>query len=362
MRHRPRFRLPYIAPFDDDVQHTLATMPLMTTLLRVMPVTDMLVTTVQTMVVMIVPMMEMGAGCHAIRLGDPLRGRAFRSNLRFAPISTAIPVASARKLAARSACRRADTPCRSPGHGARQPPRPARADAARRARRGLRLARPGRLRRAPGCAPRPALVPAQVRTLVRTLPSSPSAACFARLPAAPSAPTATHSPWRLPSAGFPGADFPIAHTAGSAVLTARGGLGFHTRRIPDAHRAMAGHVCDRLANPLIYGGKERPGVPEKVATDRCSLAPPVCAPLAALWRPCRIEHLSGHPRTMAQSMRYPAEHLSVLACAAPYDDNARPERPGPGERLRLTGPRSRRSCRPNGPRPTKKTGATSSRS
>ena len=178
MRHRPRFRLPYITPFDDDVQHTLATMPLMTTLLRVMPVTDMLVTTVQTMVVMIVPMMETGAGCHAIRLGDPLRGRAFRCNLRFAPISTAIPVASARKLAARSACRRADTPCRSPGHGARQPPRPARADAARRARRGLRLARPGRLRRLrasprlSAAALRASPVPASPRTGLRTAPGT----------------------------------------------------------------------------------------------------------------------------------------------------------------------------------------------
>ena len=38
------------------------------------------------------------------RLGASLRDRAFRCNLRCAPISAAIPRASARKLAARSAC------------------------------------------------------------------------------------------------------------------------------------------------------------------------------------------------------------------------------------------------------------------
>ena len=63
-----------------------------------------------------------------------------------------------------------------------------------------------RLRRAPGSAPRPALVSARVRTL----PPPPSAACCARLPAAPPATPATHSPWRLHSAGFAGVDSPFA--------------------------------------------------------------------------------------------------------------------------------------------------------
>ena len=62
------------------------------------------------------------------------------------------------------------------------------------------------LRRAPAFAPRRALVPAQVRTL----PPAPSAACFARLPAARSASSATQSPPRLPSAGFSGVDSPFA--------------------------------------------------------------------------------------------------------------------------------------------------------
>ena len=56
----------------------------------------MLMTMVQTVMPMMVPMMDTDAGLHTIRLGEPLRGRAFRSNLRCAPIFTAIPLASAR--------------------------------------------------------------------------------------------------------------------------------------------------------------------------------------------------------------------------------------------------------------------------
>ena len=65
-------------------------------------------------------------------------------------------------------------------------------------------------------------------------PPPPPAACCARLPAAPSAPTATQSPWRLPYAGLAGVDSPIALAARLAVLAARGGLGSHTPRIADA--------------------------------------------------------------------------------------------------------------------------------
>ena len=60
--------------------------------------------------------------------------------------------------------------------------------------------------RARRSAPRPAVASAQVRTA----PPPPPAACCARLPAAPPAPPATHSPWRLPSAGFAGVDSPVA--------------------------------------------------------------------------------------------------------------------------------------------------------
>ena len=93
MRHRPRFRLHHLAPLDDTVRRTLATMltietPMLLTTRTAMPVSEMLM-------VMVVPTMNTGAGLHTMNLGDPLRGRAFRSNLRFAPISAAIPVASA---------------------------------------------------------------------------------------------------------------------------------------------------------------------------------------------------------------------------------------------------------------------------
>ena len=81
---------------------------------------------------------------------------------------------------------------------------------------------------------------------------SPPAACCARLPAAPSAPTVTQSPWRLPSAGFAGVDFPIAHTARLAVLTARGGFGSHTPRSKLQVRAVGAYgVPSRaLAAPM----------------------------------------------------------------------------------------------------------------
>ncbi|MCY4556855.1 MAG: hypothetical protein OXF79_10850 [Chloroflexi bacterium] len=54
------------------------------------------VPTATMMVVMPVPMTVGRADPGAKDLGVPLRGRAFRSNLRFAPISTAIPDASVR--------------------------------------------------------------------------------------------------------------------------------------------------------------------------------------------------------------------------------------------------------------------------
>ena len=72
-----------------------------TTPMMPMPITTTMVPmpTATMMVVMPMPMpmpMPVGRGdLGAKQLGVPLRGRAFRSNLRFAPISTAIPDASA---------------------------------------------------------------------------------------------------------------------------------------------------------------------------------------------------------------------------------------------------------------------------
>ena len=206
------------------------------------PVTPML-TTVQTVMLMAVPRMDTSAVSHTMRLGASLRDRATLSSpLRGLAPSGGYPsrLRSLRSLRAPLALASlALAGCAGSGH-----------------RLGSVRCTPCvagcRLRRAPTCAPLAALVRALLRSApalrsaprravvpapVRTLPPAPPAACCARLPAAPAAPSATQSPWRLPSAGFPGVDFPIAHTADSAVLTARGGLGFHTRRIPDAGRA-----------------------------------------------------------------------------------------------------------------------------
>ena len=117
-----------------------------------------------------------------------------------------------------------------------------------------------RLRRAPGDAPPAAVLAALVRALlrsatalrfaprrapvpapVRTPPPSPSAACCARLPAAPGAPSAIHSPGRLPSVGSADVDSPNSGSAHLAVPTARGGLGSHTPRSMPRVRAFGAY-------------------------------------------------------------------------------------------------------------------------
>ena len=75
-----------------------------------------------------------------------------------------------------------------------------------------------------------AMLPALVRALLRSPP-----ALRASLPrAVRSAPPAAQTPRRLRSAGFPGVDLPIFHTARIDYPTGRAGLGFHTPRIDDA--------------------------------------------------------------------------------------------------------------------------------
>ena len=59
----------------------------------VQPVMKPMMPEVPMLSVPMVPKMDTGAGVHTTRLGDPLRGRALRCNLRCAPISAAIPVA-----------------------------------------------------------------------------------------------------------------------------------------------------------------------------------------------------------------------------------------------------------------------------
>ncbi len=78
------------------------------------------------------------------------------------------------------------------------------------------------------CAPaeRPALPPVTVMALA---PDPPSPRSTLRRSAVSERPAAQAPRW-LPSAGFPGVDFPIVNAADQAVPTARGGLGSHTPR------------------------------------------------------------------------------------------------------------------------------------
>ena len=98
------------------VPPTMLTMPALPLLLVNPMVQAVSVIMVQIPMPSMVPKMETLAQDQALDLGASLRDRAFRCNLRFAPISAAIPRASARlRLAARSACR---------GGSLRSPPLP----------------------------------------------------------------------------------------------------------------------------------------------------------------------------------------------------------------------------------------------
>ena len=161
-------------------------------------------------------------------LGASLRDRAFRCNLRCAPISAAIPRASARlRLAARSACR---------GGSLRSPPVPDRhASASVRRRcagdRRVRLAHhpSHQCLRSCGrsCGARPHFAPhhgghyCPRRCGQRRLRLRPSAA---------------HAPRWLPSAGFPGVDSPFASLRIPAPTGRRSALVAHTPRAEGAVR------------------------------------------------------------------------------------------------------------------------------
>ena len=115
-------------------------------------------TTVQNMMLMAVPKMDTRAVSHTMRLGASLRDRAtLPSPLRGLDPSGGYPsrLRSLRSLRAPLARRLASlTAAAGPTRSAQRstpssgpPPRSPRAGASRSARRGLRLARPGRLRR-----------------------------------------------------------------------------------------------------------------------------------------------------------------------------------------------------------------------
>ena len=98
--------------------------------------------------------------------------------------------------------------------------------------------RPGRHRCGLRPSPPSASRPAPVSASRRTPPPSPPAACSARLPSAPSAVTATQSPWRLLPTGLAGVDSPSLIPWVLSFLTACRGFGSHTPRIPDAGCAI----------------------------------------------------------------------------------------------------------------------------
>ena len=77
--------------------HSLLVLPMLVT----QKLTAM-VQTVKSPMQSVVLQMLTSANITTSHSGEPLRGRAFRSNLRFAPISTAIPLASARSRSLRA--------------------------------------------------------------------------------------------------------------------------------------------------------------------------------------------------------------------------------------------------------------------
>ena len=218
------------------------TLPMMTPTPVPITVTRMLTTTVQTVMQSMVPNMDTVSRDPTMRLGASLRDRATLSSpLRGLAPSGGYPsrLRSLRSLRAPLARRLADAHRRVPN---RHRPRSVRRQCSHHRRAllapALRAAlvadlaslalagcagcghRHGsprctpcvagcRLRRAPACAPLASLVRALLRSApalrsaprravvpapVRTLPPAPPAACYARLPAAPAAPTATQSP------------------------------------------------------------------------------------------------------------------------------------------------------------------------
>ena len=163
------------------------------------------------------PNMDALASVHPTLSGASLRDRAIRSNLR----SLALPAITA-------PIPRASTPfgrcaLRLPGGSLRSLPLPGRHDRAK-ARSRRRLARPGRLRRLrasprlvagngfavhrpPHCAVQQC--PRECRRFRRSARHGASHSC----PRSRRRGRAAQAPRRLPSAGFPGFDFPILNAA-----------------------------------------------------------------------------------------------------------------------------------------------------
>ena len=154
-------------------------------------------------------------------LSPPFSGRAFRSNLRFARAHCALRLPSRRT-------RRAGTPDMAPDSNRRTSCVAGAGFAAHQASHRA-------VQRCPHSCGHHCrrLRQRAVHDCLRLLPRRPP--LKRRGGSLPPAALASIPPSLIPQV--------------SPFRTARGGFGFHTRRIVDAGRAMADHGCDRLASP-----------------------------------------------------------------------------------------------------------------
>ena len=267
------------------------------------------------------PMLDGSAVNRTMNLGDPLRGRAFRSNLRFAPISTAIPVASA--PFGRCALR-------LPGGSLRSPPLPERHAHGSVRRRGAVSALSSSRRRSSRCSPRPpwlgsaalraSPVPASPSTGLLTAPCSrvrtsadstarASAVVLRTTPCSPRCTSRRSSAAAAPMSRPRRRRFPLRSPSDSWLSQRPSAFRAHTRRISDAEVSVAVHGRDWLVMPRSLARLSAPGVPEIPATDRCSQTNLGYVAGAAPSRPCRAEHLSGFCRVTADSLEISCKHL-----------------------------------------------------
>ena len=145
-----------------------------------------------------------------------------------------------------------------------------------------------------------------------------------------SAPPATQSPWRLRSAGFPGVDLPIFHTARIDYPTGRAGLGFHTPRIDDAGVPWRSMSC-------LFGAIRGQSGPCDCWTERMSVRNSrMPCPCTAMPRNSRMPGAKHERNTSDMRVLRPGRHdwhpLSVnetrAQCAGFWDVRPGCARPG----------------------------------
>ena len=305
--------------------------------LRSMVTTTILPAVLPVRVIPLVPKMLTGVPDRSVSLGASLRDRAtLPSPLRGLGPSGGYPsrLRSLRSLRAPLARRLAalptvagPPPSSSPSTASvARPPCPPRAGAARRARRSARLARPGRLRRLRAS---PRLVAAALRappvsaspstgsrtarcSRVRTSadPSARASGSVLRTTAPGSGRIARHSvAVAAPLRRVPRRRFPLRSPSNSRLSGRPSAFRLHTRRIVDAEGAVAFHGCEGLVMRRSLARLSAPGVPEILATDRCSQPSLDYVAGAAPSRPCHTEHLSGFCRVTADPLEFSCKHL-----------------------------------------------------